>query len=449
MRISFLSLMTMFAVTNAAVVGLAEAQKSALEKNYGYEIAKQDVSKSELATKSSLSGFFPTATFTASHMLYTPEVNMNSYAFDAGTGAFSSISIAQKDRTAFAFQISQPLFSGGKKWYGYKISIDSEEISRNGFTAETISLLAEVESGYLNVLEMKEMFDISKESLSLSKNNEASAATKHETGLISKVDLLKNSSARATGEVSVLNAEKDYDLAKISFANLTGLKNFELENIERESYAGMIDKLNKYEIDVINSKTEQFLAYAYVNNTDLKNSRLTKSIDEKTVKMAKGNFLPTVSLSYSTEWEKTNLADEFENSGALALSATIPVLPLYDNYITLEKAKIELKKSELKQMQLKDEIRTMINSAVYSLTLESKQLLSTKIAVELAEETYYSVLERSRSGISTADELNTARLSLIQAKYNHTSAFYNMLKTKSELMRLLNMKEEKEFIELL
>ena len=32
MRISFLSLMTMFAVTNAAVVGLAEAQKSALEK---------------------------------------------------------------------------------------------------------------------------------------------------------------------------------------------------------------------------------------------------------------------------------------------------------------------------------------------------------------------------------------------------------------------------------
>jgi|GEM_PF-1557717 len=449
MRISFLSLMAVFAVTNAAVVGLAEAQRSALEKNYGYEITKHDIAKSELTTKSSFAGFFPNATFTASYMFYTPEANMNSYAFDADTGAFSSISIAQKDRTAFAFQVSQSLFSGGKKWYGYQISRDSEEISRNGFTAETISLLAEVESEYLNVLEMKETFDISKESLSLSKNNEAIAATKHETGLISKVDLLINSSARAASEVSVLNAEKDYDLAKISFSNLTGLKNFELENIERESYAGMIDRLNKYDLYAINSKTEQFLAYANVKNTDIKSSRLTKSIDEKTVKMAKGNFLPTVSLSYSTEWEKTNLVDEFENNGALALTATIPVLPLYDNYITLEKAKIELKKSELKQMQLENKIRTMINSAVYSLVLESKQLLCTKIAVELAEETYYSVLERSRSGITTEDELNTSRLSLIQAKYDHASAFYNMLKTKSELMKILNIKEEKEFIELL
>ncbi|MCK4980503.1 MAG: TolC family protein, partial [Candidatus Delongbacteria bacterium] len=414
------------------------------EKNYNYALTKQDVISSELSTKSSFAGFLPTATLSTTYMMHMPEVKGSSFDFATMTPE----SFVQEDKTAFTFQISQPLFLGGKKYYGYQISKDSELISRNKLSAEMITLFADVESQYISVLEMKELFDISKESLELSKRNEESAKIKFESGLTSRADFLKSSSARASSEVNVVNSERGYELAKISFSNITGISEFELEKIEYKTYENLIDKLKGVQFSDIKNKVTALKDIALKNNNDLKNLKLSKSIKVKSVKMAKGNFLPTVNLSYTTEWSQTNLDDEFDNSGSIVLLASMPVFPLYDNYIDLQKSKVDLKKVEIGEKQMLDNLSTMINSSLYSLVSGSKQLISSMLAVELAEETYYNVEERANSGISTEDELNTARLALVQAKYNQVSSFYSILKTKSELMKVLGISDEGILIEL-
>ncbi|MBN2789632.1 MAG: TolC family protein [Candidatus Delongbacteria bacterium] len=444
MKKVFIMLVTIITVASSAKIDLNQAQESALEKNYNYAITKQNVISSELSTKSAFAGFFPTANLSSSYMMYVPEVEGSSF----NPLTMSSVNFTQEDRTAFGIQISQPLFLGGKKYYGYQISKDSESISRNKLSAEMISLLSDVEAQYINVLEMKELFDISKESLELSKRNEESAKIKFESGLTSRADFLKSSSARASSEVNVVNSERGYELAKISFTNLTGLNDFDLEKIELATYQGFIDKLKDVNLSKINDKANILKDIALKNNNDLKNIHLTKMINEKSIKMTKGNFLPSVNLSYSTEWSKSNLDDEYNNNGSLVLSASMPILPFYDNYIVVEKSKIELKKMEITEMQMLDNLATMINSSLYSLISGSKQLYSSILAVELAEETYFNVEERAKSGISTEDELNTARLSLVQAKYNQVSSYYSILKTKSELMKVLGISDEKELVEL-
>ena len=444
MRNLFIMVLTIITMVSAATIDLKQAQNSALEKNYNYALTKQDVISSELSTKSSFVGFFPTASLSTTYMMYVPEVEGSSMDF----ATMTPITFIQENRTAFGLQISQPLFLGGKKYYGYQISKDSELISRNKLSAEMISLFADVESQYISVLEMKELFDISKESLELSKRNEESAKIKFESGLTSRADFLKSSSARASSEVNVVNSERGYELAKISFSNITGVSEFELEKIEYKTYENLIDKLKGVEFSDIKDKVKTLKDIALKNNNDLKNLKLSKSISEKSVKMAKGNFLPSVNLSYSTEWSQTNLDDEFSNNGSLVLSASMPIFPLYDNYIGLQKSKVDLKKMEITEMQMLDNLSTMINSSLYSLVSGSKQLASSMIAVELAEETYYNVEERAKSGLSTEDELNTARLALVQAKYNQVSSFYSILKTKSELMKVLGISDEGILIEL-
>ncbi len=429
---------------SAETVSLEKAKASALENNYGYAIAKETLNYSELSTKSAFAGFLPTASFSAGYTLYTPEVEISSFNFTT----MSSVSMTQEDRTAFSIRVSQPLFTGGKVWNNYKIASGSEEMSRNTLTSEMFKLLADVESQYLSVLEAQEMMKIAEESIVLSKKNEETAKIKFDSGLISRADFLKNSSARASSEVSLVNAEKILQLARISFSNITGLKEFELETLEHEKCEDIIKGLCNMEPADITLKVQRLREVALKNNIDLKNAVLGREINEKKISVSKGSFLPTLSLSYSTEWSKTNLTDEYSNSGAVALSASVPILPLYDNYITLEKSRIDLKRSELSEKQLEDNISTLINTYLYTLVSGSKQLQSSITAVELADETYKSVEERANSGLSTEDELNTARLSLIQAKYDQTSVYYSILKTKTELMRVLGITDGNELLKL-
>jgi outer membrane protein TolC len=440
-------ILTVSVMLGAQSVSLEQAKSSALEKNYGYAIAKENVNYSELTSKSSFAAFLPTASLSASYVLYTPEVEMSSFKFTPPS-TLTPVTMTQEDRTAFGLRITQPLFSGGKIWNSYGISKDSEKASRNTLTAEMLKLIADVESQYYSVLEAVELFSIAKESLELSKRNEETAKIKFDSGLISKADYLKSSSARANSEVSLVNAEKMYELSKISFSNLTGLITFELEAVDQEHYELFILKLCASEYNGMEEKLTVMKEIATKNNNDLKNIRLSKEINEKRISISKGNFMPSVNLSYSTEWAKTNIADEYTNSGTVSLSASIPVLPLYDNFAGLEKSRIDLRKSEITEMQLTDNISTLIKSYLYTLISGSKQLSSSKVAVELASETYTNVEQRAYSGLSTEDELNTARLSLIQAKYNQASAYYSILKTKSELMKILGISDDEEIIKL-
>ena len=57
---------------NAKMITLEQAQKSAIEKNYGYAIAEENVAYNEFSVKSAFSGFLPTASLSATYMLYTP-----------------------------------------------------------------------------------------------------------------------------------------------------------------------------------------------------------------------------------------------------------------------------------------------------------------------------------------------------------------------------------------
>jgi outer membrane protein TolC len=263
-------ILTAIAAVSAQTVTLKQAQDSALEKNYGYALAKENLNYSELTAKNSFAAFLPTASLSATYILYTPEVEMSSFKFTP-PATLAPVTMTQEDRMAFGLRITQPLFSGGKILNSYRISKDSEEMSRNSFSAEMLKLMADVESQYLSLLEAKEMFSIAKESLELSKKNEETAKIKFDSGLVSKADYLKSSSARANSEVSLVNAEKAFELSKISFSNLTGLDTFELEAVQYSKYEPFILKLCASEYYGMTEKAASLQEIAQKNNSDLKN----------------------------------------------------------------------------------------------------------------------------------------------------------------------------------
>ena len=426
---------------SARPVSLEEAQKAALEKSYGYAIAEENTVYSGLSVKSAFSNFLPAASLSASYMLYTPEVEMSSFKFTPPS-TMTPVTMTQKDRTAFGLRVTQPLFTGGRIWYGYQISKDSEKMSTNTLNSEMKKLMAETEAQYLSVLEAEEMYKIAKESLELSKRTEESAKIRFDSGLLSRADVLKSSSLRANSEVSLSGAEKLLALSRINFTRITGIKDFTLEPADYESSRDLLETIGALKYSDLNEKSEILIKKAEENNSDLLNLKLSEKISEKQLSVSKGSFLPSVSLSYTTEWAKTNVTDEFKNNGNIMLSASVPVLPLYDNYIGIEKSRVELKRSKLAYKQIRENVTTLISTHLFNMVSGAKQFNSAKIAVELAEETYYSLEERYNSGLSTEDELNNARISLDQARYNRTAVFYSILKSRSELVKITGIDAE-------
>jgi outer membrane protein TolC len=122
----------------AQTVTLKQAQDSALEKNYGYALAKENLNYSELTAKNSFAAFLPTASLSATYILYTPEVEMSSFKF-IPPSTLAPVTMTQEDRMAFGLRITQPLFSGGKILNSYRISKDSENMSRNALNSPKCS----------------------------------------------------------------------------------------------------------------------------------------------------------------------------------------------------------------------------------------------------------------------------------------------------------------------
>lgn len=416
-------------------IDLQKAKELALSRNNSFQSKEQDLLKSELNVNSAFMKFLPSASLTG-------RISENLPAIESQFGD-------NETNSSYGLSVNQSLFSGGKNWYNYQLQKDNEEISKNELSKEKLSLISEVEKSYYNLLEQKELFSIAEKSYNLATKNESLAKIKFDSGVISKADLLRLSSSRASEEVNLINAEKMYQIAKINFSILTGVsQEFELKQISLDKYDDFVAQLNSFGTIEIEQMGNILSSISLKQNYDLKNMDVRKEMAEKNITISKGNFLPSLSLSFSKDWSKSNLDDSFGDRGTISLNASIPIFPVYDNYLNLEKSKIDLKKSELSKKDLQDNVDLNLKSTLYSLISGSKKLKSSALLLQLAEETYSRTEERFKSGAESETELIDARVSMISAKNNYASSIYSFLNIKRELMVTAGYENEKEFIQL-
>ena len=237
-----------------------------------------------------------------------------------------------------------------------------------------------------------------------------------------------------------------YEISKLDLANFLQIdSDFDLAEVSFGTYQKNLEKVQSLDASQIAELEQQIGKIGMEKNPALKMSETSTEMSRKSYKIARGDFLPSLNLSYNKSWSKSNLDDDYEGSGTLALSASIPIFPLYDNYADLQKAKYDIKKAEYNEQGAKDGINLLIKQSLYNLIAAAKTVSSAKIALDYAAETYNQMDIRFKNNLINSADILDAEVLLTSTKNQYTTSFYNFLRAKSSLMLQLGIQDENQF----
>ncbi len=379
---------------------------------------------------------------------------------DPYTNQFSTDNFSS---TNVQLSTSVTLFSGLQQFNSIK---KAEIDERAGFllleqTKNNIMLA--IATAYLNVLYSMDLLEVSENQLSITAQQLERTNKLVASGSLPLQNKYELEAQLANEELSVINNENQLDLAMLSLAQL-----LEIENIE--GFA-----ISRPDLDKINTESgliamDQIFEEALIQMPEIEYAELNYQSSEKNLSIAKGAFLPrlTLSASYGTGYSSAaktiddvtignpylsgfatdNLGtildvydygfdytyktrpfnDQFKDNASTALSfnLSIPIFNGYQTKTNVGNSKLYLEQTKLQVEQARKDLLKEIQQAYSDAQSAMKQYFATEKALESMELSFNYTQKRFDEGLLNTTDYNVAKnglsqteAELIRAKYDY------------------------------
>ena len=205
-----------------------------------------------------------------------------------------------------------------------------------------------------------------------------------------------------------------------------------------------VEKSRASELDLINQVTKAYyqLMLAQDNNTTMKQFELNMKLLEKNVKSLRTNFIPTLSMSFSYQYQSLynpniNFFDyTWSNSSSLMFNLSIPLYRA-SNFTKVKSARIQMRQLDWNRIDTERKLNMQVVSYRNNMTASSEQVVSNKENVMQAEKAVQIAGKRYEVGKGTVLELNSSQVSLTQAQLTYNQSIYDYLTAKADLDQVL------------
>jgi len=317
--------------------------------------------------------------------------------------------------------MSKNLFDGYKTKYSI---IQANDLSLQAdylFEALKQNVYLESISSYLDLIHLRQSYDLTEQSLMLTKNNLDFKVQQHNSGDISDIDLEK--------------AKLEY--SKYEFS----LKKIQISISDQEDlildYMSTIPSTNKYPELVDRSldlSSESLIEFAVNNNPSIKSSQIYLKILEHSKLIERSANLPKVDLEvgFNRNWDATDSAgqaDEYSIIGSISI-------PLYESEeVNIKESNIDLDIIRNDKI-LKDQINTLkreINSL-----LDQIEMLNTEYEIENNQKEIYEKdieIKKESYNVGSSSQLDIYDS---QIKYNeHLISMAQIMNSKQKAHYIL------------
>jgi len=406
-------------VSLLSAINLEQAKELGLENNLTYQ---NIVNSKKSATASKLQAY----------SAILPSV--------VASGSYSGEDLDLED-TNYSLRLTQPLIQGGTILYGMKIANSQEDVAENNISNAKVELLAEVENKYYSVLEAKALLDVAQKDLDRAELQYNSAEIKYRLGAISTSEFMQFQLDRSQNDVALFTSEKTYKTALKEFNNYLGTSAKEPEIIEMESpfaEAKEISNLNIKSIEKINENLNNLIMK---QNYSVLNSEENLTLSKSYLRQSQTSFLPSVDFSISKNWDNNSLTEGLEDSETFSLNFSLPIFPLVDKGLSTQTKKYDYLNSENNLQETKDSVQLQTESIWLDLVASSKNLIASEISLNYAGALYdQATVEFQLGDLSSSDYLESS-ISLSNVETQYYSAIYSYLRIKSNLNKLLCVKD--------
>ena len=425
-----LMLMLSVAVYSYAAESLTldQAIDTALRNNPGLKAADAQIEVADAGVLRSVSGFLPRVTASetwtrTNNPLMALGTKLNQEIVtpaDFNPAVINDPDLISNYNTRLA--VMQPVFSGGKEYIGRKQARLAREASVQDRERTRQETIYNVVKAYYGVLLAGELHKVALQSLETSEANVNLAQARYTSGAALQSDLLRAKVQRAEVREMVTRSRNGVRLATAALNFAMGVP----QGIEND-YSGTLSAQDvKTDINAV-------LDEAAAKRPDLMSMELNLRNAEKSVTMARSDYMPNLNLMGQMDWNSDKIAGTDAKSWAVM---AVLQWNLFDGLVTRSKVKEALAtSSRMKSLeeQTRSGIELQVRQAYYNLTASLDRISASASAVQEAEEGLRIVQKRYETGMTTFVDVLGAESALIRARTNALQALYDNNITQAEL----------------
>ena len=411
---------------NTLTLTLDKALEIALDENPTIKVAAEEIALKKVASKEAWQSLLPEASLNGSldHTIKAAEMKLNDMSFKMGQDGTNTANAG--------LSINLPLFAPAV-YRAMSMTKTDIELAVEKSRASELDLINQVTKAYYQLMLAQDSYEVLQGSYKLAEDNFNVVNAKYQQGAVSEFDKISAEVQMRSIKPNVISAANAVTLAKLQLKVLMG--------ITADVDIKTDDNLTNYESMLFaNQLKEEDMSLE--NNTTMKQFELNMKLLEKNVKSLKTNFMPTLSMSFSYQYQSLynpniNFFDyTWSNSSSLMFNLSIPLYRA-SNFMKVKSARIQMRQLDWNRIDTERKLNMQVVSYRNNMTASSEQVVSNKENVMQAEKAVQIAGKRYEVGKGTVLELNSSQVSLTQAQLTYNQSIYDYLVAKADLDQVL------------
>ena len=411
---------------NTLTLTLDKALEIALDENPTIKVAAEEIALKKVASKEAWQSLLPEASLNGSldHTIKAAEMKLNDMSFKMGQDGTNTANAG--------LSINLPLFAPAV-YRAMSMTKTDIELAVEKSRASELDLINQVTKAYYQLMLAQDSYEVLQGSYKLAEDNFNVVNAKYQQGAVSEFDKISAEVQMRSIKPNVISAANAVTLAKLQLKVLMG--------ITADVDIRTDDNLTNYESMLFaNQLKEEDMSLD--NNTAMKQFELNMKLLEKNVKSLRTNFIPTLSMSFSYQYQSLynpniNFFDyTWSNSSSLMFNLSIPLYRA-SNFTKVKSARIQMRQLDWNRIDTERKLNMQVVSYRNNMTASSEQVVSNKENVMQAEKAVQIAGKRYEVGKGTVLELNSSQVSLTQAQLTYNQSIYDYLTAKADLDQVL------------
>ncbi len=377
-------------VQQTEILNLEKCLASALENSKALQLAAKQVAQKKEAFKQARSGFLPTLKYG-----YLKSETDN------------EISTLERDEASISLE--QLLYTGGALTAGYRMAkLDYEKALEDERIAKQ-ELIFGVKQCYYGVWLAEQKLKVTQDSYDYMGRLYQQTKRFYDVGTKSKFELFSVQTEWEKRKPDLIEAHNGVTKAKLKLANLIGLPQDCIFNVE--------DELSQFQLpENIILSLSVLLEEAYQKNPEMLKAQKDLEIAKNGVKKAYSGYLPTIAASGSkseTSYEPKIIEDETTLTIAVNLSGV-----LFNGFKTQSEvaaAKDGKEAAEIAESKKRDDILLSVQEALLDLEASLEKARASQSASNLAKETLRMTQARYDAGMATTMDISETQIKVDEA----------------------------------
>ncbi len=401
---------------------LAKAIEIALAENPTIHVADKEIELKKIADTEAWQGLLPTvdATLSLTNNLLVAEMVTGMGKFKMGVdGTLTAVG---------SMTLSLPVFAPAV-YQNMKLTKEDILLAREKSRGSRLDLINQVTKAYYGALLSSDSYEVMKKSYQVAKENFDVVNEKFKVGRVSEYDKISAEVQARNMNAAMVNGETGKALALLQLKVLMG--------VTADVDIAIDDSLKAYEDKLTLADTEVLLE-ELDNNSSLRQLDHNMLLLERSQKMLRTGFMPTVALQLTGQYQSyannnwNVFTYQYSPSSTLAIAVSIPIFHA-SNWTKLKSNKVQIAQLEDTRLNARRQLSLATESYRKNMQSSMAQVASNAEAVKQAEKAVMIAGKRYEVGRGTILELNQSETAQTQAELTYVQSIYDYLKNKADL----------------